>query len=183
MVRLENVLKISLQDVLKMSWRRLEEVLKTFWRRLEDVLKTSWRRLEDVLKTSWRRLEDIWPRRIYWSWPRRLEDVFWRRKAKTNIFVLIQTSWRHLLKTKTKEVFKTSSSRRMFAGEVTIYFKEIISMIFMKRKTKLSINKPTSCCPKRAPKLAFALKFLKLLDWIGFLYKKICYIHLALFNM
>ena len=116
MIHLENVLKISLQDVLKMSWRRLQNVLKTSWRcledvfarRLEDVLKTSWRhlgktswrRLEDVLKTSWRRLEDIWPRRIYWSWPRRLKDVFWRRKAKANIFVLM----------------KTSSSRQMFAG-------------------------------------------------------------------
>ena len=100
MIRLENVLKISLQDVLKMSWRRLQNVLKTSWRcledvfarRLEDVLKTSWRRLEDVLKTSWRRLEDIWPRRIYWSWSRRLEDVFWRRMSKVNIFVLIKTS-------------------------------------------------------------------------------------------
>ena len=40
MIRLENVLKISLQDVLKMSWRRLEDVFKTSWRRLEDVLKT-----------------------------------------------------------------------------------------------------------------------------------------------
>ena len=68
MVRLENVLKISLQD----------------------VLKTLWRRLEDVLKTSWRRLEDIWPTRIYWSSTRRLQDVFWRRKAKANIFVLIK---------------------------------------------------------------------------------------------
>ena len=51
MVHLENILKISLQDVLKLSWRRLEDVLKTPWRRLEDVLKTSWRHLEDVLKT------------------------------------------------------------------------------------------------------------------------------------
>ena len=104
MRRLENVLKISLQDVLKMSWRRLEDVFKTSrgrlvvlkisWRRLEDVLKTPWRCfedvmktslkrledvfsrcLEDIFKTSWRRLEDVWPRRIYWSWPRRLEDI------------------------------------------------------------------------------------------------------------
>ena len=60
MIHLENVLKISMQDILKMSWRRL---------------KTSWRRLEDVLKTFWRRLEDVWPRRIYWSWSRRLEEV------------------------------------------------------------------------------------------------------------
>ena len=93
MVRLENLLKISLQqNVLKTSWRHLEEVVKTFWRRLEDVLKTSCKRLEDVLKTSWGRLKDIWPRQIYWSWPRRLEDVFWRRKAKANIFILFKTS-------------------------------------------------------------------------------------------
>ena len=58
MVCLENVLKISLQEVLKMSWRRLENVLKTSWRRLEDVF---WRRKAKanifvLIKTSWRRL-------------------------------------------------------------------------------------------------------------------------------
>ena len=47
---------------------------------------------------------------------RHLEDVFWRCKAKANIFVLIKTSWRRLLKTKTKDVLKTSSPRRMFPG-------------------------------------------------------------------
>ena len=36
-----------LQDVLKMSWKRLEDVLA---RLLEDALKTSWKRLEDFLK-------------------------------------------------------------------------------------------------------------------------------------
>ena len=122
MVRLEYALKISLQDVLKMSWRHLEDVLKTSWRcledvlktpskRLEDVLKISWRRLENVLKTSWRHLKDIWPRQIYWSWPRRLEDVFWRRKAKANIFVLIKTSWRRLEDVFWKRRRKTSSRR------------------------------------------------------------------------
>ena len=111
MIRLENVLKISLQDVLKTSWRCLEDVfqdvLKMFWRRLEDisqdvlkmcwryledVFKTSWRRLEDVLKTSWKRLEDVLKtssedvrlRRTYSSWSRRLEDVFWRQRRKTS---------------------------------------------------------------------------------------------------
>ena len=120
MVRLENVLKISLQDVLKMSWRRLQNVLKTSWRcledvfarRLEDVLKTSWRRLEDVLKTSWRRLEDIWPRRIYWSWLRRLEDVF-------------KASWRRLLKMKTKEIFKTPWSGRIRTNVWWVILKNI----------------------------------------------------------
>ena len=57
--------------------------------RLEDVLKTSWKRLEDVLKTS---SEDIRLRWTYSSWSRRLEDVFWRHKAKVNIFALIKTS-------------------------------------------------------------------------------------------
>ena len=70
----------------------LENVWKIFAGRLENVLKTSWRRLQNVLKKSWKRLEDIWPRRIYWCWPGRLEDVFWRLKAKGNIFILIKTS-------------------------------------------------------------------------------------------
>ena len=77
---LQNVLKVSLQEVLKMSWRRLGDAFKTSWRRLEDVLKTllqnvlktSWKRLEDVLKTS---SEDEWLRWIYSSWSRRLEEV------------------------------------------------------------------------------------------------------------
>ena len=97
MIHLENVLKTSLEDVLKMSWRRLEDI---FARRLENVLKTPWRRMTKtnilvLIKTSWRRFE----------------DVFWRRMCKVNIFVLIKTSWRRLLKTKTKDVFKTSSRR------------------------------------------------------------------------
>ena len=105
MIRFENVLKISLQEVLKASWRRLEDVLKTF---LQDVLKTSW---QDVLKTSWRHLEDAWPKRIYWSWPRRFEDVL---KTSSEDVRLRRTysSWsRRLPKTKTKDVFKTSSRR------------------------------------------------------------------------
>ena len=61
MIRLENVTKISLQDVLKASWRCLEDVFA--------------RRLKDVLKTSWLCLEDGWPIRIYWSWSNRLEEV------------------------------------------------------------------------------------------------------------
>ena len=109
-----------------MSWRRFEDVFKTSWRRLEDDLKRSWRRFEDVLKMSskrlekvlerllkmsWRRLEDIWPWRICWSWPRRLEGVFWRRKAKANLFVLIKTSWRRLEDLFWRRRRKTSSWR------------------------------------------------------------------------
>ena len=102
--RLEDVLKTFLQDVLKPYWRRL---CKTPWRSLENVLKTSWkcledvlaRRLENVLKTS---SEDVWLRRIYWSWPRRLEDVFWRRRRKTSSwrlqdgFIETNVCWVHL---------------------------------------------------------------------------------------
>ena len=113
---IENILKTSWRHFCKTSWRRLEGVLKTSWKRLEDVLKTSWRHLKDVLKTflqdvlktfwrrlgkrswsrlenvlkmSWRYLEDVWPKRLCWSWSRRLwsrrlEDVFWRRRRKTS---------------------------------------------------------------------------------------------------
>ena len=139
MICLETFVKISLQDVLKTPWRCLEDVfqgiLKTFWRRLQNVLKMSWRRF---WKTSWRRLEASWKRlegvlKTYGQdeyigvdqdvlktcW-RRFEGVFWRRKAKASIFVL-KTSWRRLLKTKTKEVFKTSSSRQMFAGYIPVF--------------------------------------------------------------
>ena len=95
------------------SWRRLEDVFKTSWNRLG---KTSWRHLEDVFKMSWKCLQDVWPRRIYWSWPRRLEDVL--ETSSEDVWVRqIYSSWsRGLLKTKKKDVFKRSSSRRMFAG-------------------------------------------------------------------
>ena len=100
MIRLEKVLKTSLQDVSKMSGRRLEDVLKMSWKSLQDVLKTflqdvlktSWRRFEDVLKTSWRRMTKTnILALIKTSWGL-LEDVFWRRMSKVNIFVLIKTS-------------------------------------------------------------------------------------------
>ena len=94
---------------MKASWRHL---CKTSWRSLEVVLMTSWRCHEDVLKTSWRCLEDVFTRR--------LEDIlkmFWRHMTKTNILVLIKTSWRRLLKTYKyseyvrldQDVLKTSS--------------------------------------------------------------------------
>ena len=60
MIRLENILKIFLQGVLKTSWRCLEDV---FARRLEAVLKT-------FLKTSSEDEDD-----------RRLQDIF----IKTNV--------------------------------------------------------------------------------------------------
>ena len=100
-----------LKNILKTSWKRLEDILV---RRLEDILKTFSRCLENLLKTSWRRMAKtniLVLTKTFW---RRLEDVFWRRMTKENIFVLIKTSWKRLLKTKTKDIFKTSS--RMFGG-------------------------------------------------------------------
>ena len=137
MTRLENVLKLSLQDVLKKFSRRLEDilarrlegVLKRFWRRLQKVLKTSCRCLEDVLKTSWKRLEDAWPRRIYWSWPTRLEDVLkmsseevrprwtyssWSRRLED----VFKTFSEEENERRLQDIFKASSSRRMFGGEL-----------------------------------------------------------------
>ena len=114
MIRLENVWKTYLQDVLKTDWRRLEDV---FARRLEDVLKTSSKRLEDVLarrlenvlKTSWRRIAKTNILVLTKTSWRRLEDVFWRHKAKVNIFVLIKTSWRRLEDVFRRRRRKTSS--------------------------------------------------------------------------
>ena len=122
MIRLENVLKRSLQDVLKTSWRRLQNVLNKSWRCLEDVLKTSWRRLEDVLKTSWKRLEDVlktYDQDEYIGLDQDVLKTSWRRLLKTyelGEYIRLdqdvsKTSWRRPLKTKTKDVFKTSSRR------------------------------------------------------------------------
>ena len=121
MIHLENVMKMSWRYLCNTSWRRFEEffnitwqeVLKMSWIRLQDVLKMSWRRfckrLENKLNTSWRRMTKT-NILIKTSW-KRLEYVFWRRIIKVNIFVLIKSSRRYLLKTKTKDVFKTSLRR------------------------------------------------------------------------
>ena len=93
MIRLQNVLRMSSRRICETSWRCLG---KMSWKRLDDVFA---RRLENVLKTSCRCLEDVWIRRIYWSWPRHLEDVFWRRMINKNIFVFIKMSWRRKRKT------------------------------------------------------------------------------------
>ena len=95
--RLEDVLKRFLQDVLKMSWRRF---CKTSWRRFENVLKSSW---QDFLKTSWKRLEDAL-------------RAFGQDKYIGLDQDILKTSWRRHMKTKMKDVFKTSSSRRMSVG-------------------------------------------------------------------
>ena len=136
MIPLENVFKTSLQDVLKISWRRIQNVLKTSWRyleevfarRLEDVLKTSlqdvlkisWRRIQNVLKRSWRyleevfarRLEDVWPRRIYWSWPRRLEDVL--KMSSEDVWLWrIYSSWSRRLEDVLKKFSEDEDERRL----------------------------------------------------------------------
>ena len=98
MIFLENVLKTSLHNVLKMFWRRPEDVLKMSWRyledvfprRLENILDVSWRCLEDILNMCWKRLEDVlkmsseemYVKQSCSSWSKRLEDVV----IKTNVF-------------------------------------------------------------------------------------------------
>ena len=108
--RFGDLFKKSCQDVLKIYWGSF---CKTSWKRPENVLKTSC--LEDVLKTSWRSLEDVWPRQkilvLIKTCRRHIQDVFWRDMTRANVFVLIKTSWRRLLKRKTKNVFNTSSRR------------------------------------------------------------------------
>ena len=102
---LEDILTRHLQDaILNTCSKRLGI---TSWRCVEDLLAI---RLENVLMTSWR---CITKSNVF-----ALENVFvfWRRMTKVNIFVLLETSWRRLLKTKTKDVFKMSSSRQMFPG-------------------------------------------------------------------
>ena len=103
MIRFENVFKMSCRHLSMTSWRSLKNVLKTF---LQDVLMTSSRR---VGKTSWRRITktNILVL-IKTSWTR-LEAVFWRRMTNGKICVFIETSWRRLLKTKTYNTFKMSS--------------------------------------------------------------------------
>ena len=63
---------------------RLEHLEDIFARRLED--------LEDVLNTSWRGLEDVLKTYGQDEYIGLDQDVFWRRKAKANIFVLMKTS-------------------------------------------------------------------------------------------
>ena len=108
MIRLENVLKISLQDV-----------LKTYSQ--DEYIGLD----QDVLKTS---SEDVRLRRTYSSWSRRLEDVFWRRRRKTsssrrmfegqehfNLIIrlenVLKTSWRRMAKTNILVLTKTSWRR------------------------------------------------------------------------
>ena len=91
MIRLANILKIPLQEVLK---KFLQDVLKTSWKLLEDVFR-MYSQDEDIdldqdfLKTSWRRLLKTYD---YGECIRLDQDV-------------LKTTWRCFLKTKTKDVF------------------------------------------------------------------------------
>ena len=104
-----------------MSWKYLEgrRFCKTSWRHLENYLKTSWRCFKNVLRT----FEDVWLGRIYWSWRRRLENVFWTCMTNANMFALIKTSWGYLeevfWRQRPKTFFKTSS-RRFHQEEILV---------------------------------------------------------------
>ena len=120
------VFAVPLENVLNLSWKRLEDFLKTCWqehfnlmRHLENVLKMSWRhlykkfwrRFGKVLKTSWRRMTKAnMFVLIKTSW-KRLEDVFWICVTKANIFVLIKMSWRRFEEVLWRQGRKTSSRR------------------------------------------------------------------------
>ena len=118
MIHFDNVLKRSLEDILKMSWR---QIWKTSWRRLD---KRPWRCLEDIFK---RRLEVV-----FRTSGRSLENVL-----KTFLQDVLKASWKRLegvLKTYGQDecidldqnVFKMSSSRRMFAGTTLLILRHIV---------------------------------------------------------
>ena len=103
-------------------------VFKTSWKCLQDVFAT---RFEDVLKTSWRRLEDEWTRRIYWSWSRRLEDVFKmssededERRLK-DVFIKTNASWEGGLR-----VFRKQSPRGVFRNFAKFTGKHLCQSLF-----------------------------------------------------
>ena len=101
---IENLLKASLQNVLKASWRRFQNILNIFWkflqvvfaRHLEDVLE---RHLEKVLKMSSR-----WFSKTFWIRLRKMS----RRCFEKNV---LKTSWRHMTRTNilVLDALKTSS--------------------------------------------------------------------------
>ena len=110
--RLEDVLARRLEDVLK----RLEDIFRTSWGRLEDALKTL---LEDDLKTFWKRLEDVWPRRIHWSWPRRLEDVL--KTSSEDVWLRrIYSSWSRRLEDGFWRQRRKTSSRCLHQDECLV---------------------------------------------------------------
>ena len=117
MIRLQNILKASLQGVLKMCWRRLEDVLLMSWRRFR-------RRLEGVLKTSWRCLK-----MLFCKTPEDVLKTSWRRMTKANVLVLIKTSW-----------------RRLHQDECLLGILHDIFMIKLTIACSIDINLPASFC-------------------------------------
>ena len=73
-IRLEEIFARRLEDVFKMSGRRLEDFLKIF---LQDFLKKPWRRIAktNILVLTKTSSEEVRLRRTYSSWSKRLEDV------------------------------------------------------------------------------------------------------------
>ena len=73
-IRLEEIFARRLEDVFKMSGRRLEDFLKIF---LQDFLKKPWRRIAktNILVLTKTSTEEVRLRRTYSSSSKRLEDV------------------------------------------------------------------------------------------------------------
>ena len=90
--------------VFKRSWRYLD----VFGRRIEDDWKTSWRRYG---KMSWRRLEDVSKTSGQDEYIGLDQDVLKTSSGDLWLIRIYLFSSRRL-----QDVFKTSSSRRMFAG-------------------------------------------------------------------
>ena len=137
MIPLQNILKASL----RMSWKRLcrpfGDVFKTSWRRLG---KTSWRRLENVLKTSWRRLEDVWPRGIYWSWSRRLQDVL-KTSSEDEWLRRIYSSWSRCLEDVLKMSFEDVDERRLHQDECLLGYICLVGGRFNHFKVARVVNR------------------------------------------
>ena len=99
----------------------LQDVLKTCSR---HVFKTSSKRLQrnnfSSSKTSWRRLEDVWARRLCWSWSRRLLKMYEVGEYIRLDQDVLKTSSEDKDERHLQDIFKTSSSRRMFAGNILI---------------------------------------------------------------
>ena len=96
-IRLGHTSSRRLQDVLKMSSKRLEDV---FARRLQGVLKTYSRRLQDIFQTSSKRLRDVLQNR--------LQDIF-----KTSCKDTFKTFSVHIIKLNCscQQGFETYSTR------------------------------------------------------------------------
>ena len=120
-----------------MSWRHLQHIFSVtilrLPRRLEDVLKLSWRRLA---KTIWRHLG----RRkiITWrtSW-RHLEDMSWRRLEnvlKTYLEDVLRTLWRqtkYLLGISVSNKSKCASNKSIFQNLYLTILTRIISIFVL----------------------------------------------------